>query len=600
MKGFAKRDYPASIFYQSPWYEKFKLVEDHFARVNTALTTGSPLTEIAVIHPLESYWLHCGELSKKIGKKLDKRFAEITEWLLTNGFDFDYICEATFPELTKESGYPLTVGEMQYKTVVVANCLSLRSSTLERLDAFQKAGGKLLFIGEIPKYVDGKTSDLPKELAKAATTVPFKEDSVTAALESNRLYGVYHNGRIDREYICQLRQDALGLWLFVSRIAENTVARTEKVGEKHLSVGIKGEWNASLWNTLNGEIAGMEASTENGFTYLSLDAYNQDSFLLRFDGKTAHPSKEMPCFSELAPMAQTVAYSLSEPNVLLLDSAYFALDNGAYSRKPMELLRLDNVCRKRCGIPPRNGRCCQPWATKKTKPEHTVKLKFVINSNTEVQTPYLAVEDAETAKVVLNGCVVAARPCGWYVDKAIGKIALPAIGKGKNVLEIALPFGQNTNVEWCYLLGDFGVKINGAKTTLEEMPQLLKFGDITRQSLPFYSGKLTYHVPFEGNGKNARVSVCDFAAAVLDIATTEEKTVAFAPYDAILPTVAGKTNLDVTAYISRQNAFGPVHWKKASRKLISPPCYYASRSNTTRRFVLSPAGVLSAPKIELQ
>ena len=43
MGGEAKRDYPASISYQSPWYKKFSVVEDHFARLNTALTRGEPI-----------------------------------------------------------------------------------------------------------------------------------------------------------------------------------------------------------------------------------------------------------------------------------------------------------------------------------------------------------------------------------------------------------------------------------------------------------------------------------------------------------------------------------------------------------------------------
>lgn len=33
MEGEAKRDWPASIFYQSPWYQKYTMVEDHFARL---------------------------------------------------------------------------------------------------------------------------------------------------------------------------------------------------------------------------------------------------------------------------------------------------------------------------------------------------------------------------------------------------------------------------------------------------------------------------------------------------------------------------------------------------------------------------------------
>lgn len=64
MKGEAKRDYPASINYQSPWCKEYKTVEDHFARVNTAMTRGKAAVRVGVIHPIESYWLHWGPESQ--------------------------------------------------------------------------------------------------------------------------------------------------------------------------------------------------------------------------------------------------------------------------------------------------------------------------------------------------------------------------------------------------------------------------------------------------------------------------------------------------------------------------------------------------------
>src|SRR5690606_6060831 len=60
MAGEAKRDYPASIFYQSPWFREYPLIEDHFARVNVAMTRGQPLVRVGVVHPIESYWLAYG------------------------------------------------------------------------------------------------------------------------------------------------------------------------------------------------------------------------------------------------------------------------------------------------------------------------------------------------------------------------------------------------------------------------------------------------------------------------------------------------------------------------------------------------------------
>ena len=60
MEGEAKRDWPASIFFQSPWYREFTYIEEHFARLNTVLTRGRAITRVAMIHPVESAWLCMG------------------------------------------------------------------------------------------------------------------------------------------------------------------------------------------------------------------------------------------------------------------------------------------------------------------------------------------------------------------------------------------------------------------------------------------------------------------------------------------------------------------------------------------------------------
>lgn len=599
MKGFAKRDYPASIFYQSPWYKKFKYLEDHFARVNTALTRGKPITEIAVIHPVESFWLLYGNAATKAQcRAFDRKFIKITDILLHGGLDFDFICEATFPELTKEGDFPLQVGKMQYKTVLVPNCITLRSSTLERLKAFRNNGGEVIFVGEVPQYENGKPSKTPQQLAHISLCIAFEKNEILSALEPNRLYGTYEGGQHTENIVCQLREDNDGLWLFAARAKQERL-KPFAINKQRLTLKVKGEYKASLWNTLSGEITAAESKERQGWTFINADMYNQDSLLLRLDSQQEPPPKEEPIFSTVVNLSKT-AYTLSEPNALLLDTAYFSLDGKKYSKNRCELLRLDNLCRKKCGLPKRSPKSCQPWATEKRKPDHTLRLKFVFNSDIEVKAPYIALEDAETADIALNGIKVESKICGWYVDKAIKKVALPPIPKGKNTLEISLPFGLNTNVEWCYLLGDFGVYLRGACATLAALPENLLFTDITGQGLPFYGGEITYISNFEGNGKPACISVPNFGAALLEAKTSESKNIAFAPYCAILPTEKGETKLYLTAYISRQNAFGPIHLRKAKYALTSPSNYYASRMKTTRRHVLSATGILADPEIKLQ
>ena len=56
--------------------------------------------------------------------------------------DFDFISESLWKSRTPDdallSDEAFSVGKMKYETILVPNCLTLRSSTLERLKVFQK------------------------------------------------------------------------------------------------------------------------------------------------------------------------------------------------------------------------------------------------------------------------------------------------------------------------------------------------------------------------------------------------------------------------------------------------------------------------------
>ena len=223
MGGEAKRDYPASIHYQSPWYKKFSYVEDHFARVNTALTRGKPVVKVGVIHPVESYWLHWGPNDKTdlIRSSMDEKFLNVTEWLLKGSIDFNFISESLLPELCESGSAPLKVGKMEYDAVIVPDCETLRSTTLERLEAFRKAGGKLIFMGNAPSLEDGIESERGKKLYAQSQVIPFDREKLLTALNDNRTVTLrLKNGKLSDGFIYQLRRDNGCNWLFVSRCCE--------------------------------------------------------------------------------------------------------------------------------------------------------------------------------------------------------------------------------------------------------------------------------------------------------------------------------------------------------------------------------------------
>ena len=133
------------------------------SRLNTVLSRGKAVVKVGVIHPIESYWLYWGnkEQTQGLRDEMDERFKKLTEWLLFGLIDFDFISESLWKSQTPDdallSDEAFSVGKMKYETILVPNCLTLRSSTLERLKVFQKKGGRVVFLGELPRFIDAVT-----------------------------------------------------------------------------------------------------------------------------------------------------------------------------------------------------------------------------------------------------------------------------------------------------------------------------------------------------------------------------------------------------------------------------------------------------------
>ncbi|MGN0779142.1 MAG: hypothetical protein ACI4MJ_08355 [Aristaeellaceae bacterium] len=603
MKGEAKRDYPASINYQSPWWKDYAFVEDHFARVNTALTRGKPLVRVGVIHPVESYWLHWGpeEQTGGIRSERDQQFQSLTKWLLTGGIDFDFISESLLPQQCAEGSAPLRVGEMAYDAIVVPGCETLRGTTLARLEAFRKAGGRLIFLGDAPELEDAVPSGRGRQLWSSSEHVAFSQETLLSALKDVRMIDIRNAGgsRTDN-LLHQLRRDGDKLWLFIAHACapyNKDVPRPQDV-----RITVKGEYGVRLYDTQTGDILPADYEVSGGKTVIRATLYDDDSLLLQLDAvERPAPLVKKPAHraNRLAVPMQ-VAYALDEPNVCLLDKAEYALDDGAY-RPAEELLRADNVLRAELGYPSRRSAVAQPWTVQEERPEHIVRLRFTVDCAIPTAKVKLATEDADIAQVRLNGQDVVAKPDGWYVDKSIGTIPLGDLVQGANTIEIVLPFGRRTNVEWCYLLGDFGVRMAGESRTIVPRPATLGFDSVTVQGMPHYGGNIAYQLPVESHGGALSVTVPHYAGTAVKVALDGESKgiIAYPPYRLELGTPeAGAHMLTLTLLGNRENAFGPLHQADAADKWIGPDAWRTEGTCWTDSYRLKPLGIRTAPWIE--
>jgi len=604
MEGEAKRDYPASIGYQSPWYTEYPMVEDHFARLNTVLTRGKAQVRLGVIHPVESYWLHWGpsEATALVRDEMDEHFQSLAQWLLYGLIDFDYISESLLPQQCEAGNAPLSVGEMAYDVVLVPDCQTLRATTVDRLESFVAAGGRLVFAGRIPELVDAKPSSRVKELAQRAECISFSKGAILAALDGVRFVDIRDDkGMRTTNLLHQVRAEGDTRYVFLCH--GEKPENPDVCPREDIVLRIRGEWKVRRMDTATGEIAPLHVAYEKGRTVLRYAFYAYDSLLIELTPGRAEAGEDAPAEKKFDYYAlwHPVEIALSEPNVLLLDTAQYAFDDEENWRDEEELLRADDAFREELGYPLRKKEVAQPWVVPDEPITHHLRLKFTVHSEMEIKAPQLALEKAESVEIAVNGCPVDNASVGWFVDESIKKVQLPDLPAGDNVIELTLPFGRRSNVEWCYLLGDFGVRVQGAEKTVIPPVRRLGFGDWTTQGLPFYCGNVTYKIPVRVEKNTLTIRVPQYRGSVLgmEMDGVRQGDMAYAPYEYTFTNLQpGEHEVGVMVYGNRVNGFGCVHNCDDSTSWFGPDCWRSEGVRWCYEYRLRKSGLLVSPQIE--
>lgn len=602
MKGEAKRDYPASIFFQSPWYREYPLIENHFARLNTVMTRGRCVVRIGVIHPVESFWLLWGPKQQTAARReqAETDFSNLVEWLLFGLLDFDFVSESLLPSLDG-GGVPLKVGEMAYDVIVVPPCITLRRSTVQILTRFMQAGGDVVFFGDPPVLVDALPSDDARALWTSARHFAFDRIHMMDALAAYRLVEILDDKGIRTDHLLyQLRQDDDFRWLFVSHVyrKNNAFEQPESV-----RIMIDGHWAPVLYDTLTGSISPMPFLHQNGKTVINHSFYAEDSLLIRLNTSDMPGLPPAPArrYTGSVELPEPDGYSLCEPNSLLLDTAEYSL-NGEPFQPREEILRLGNLIRARLGFPSYTEHLAQPWTVAQTQtPRDQLRLRIIIHSKIECTGTRLALEIEEGQRILFNGCEVEVRPDGWFTDPCIQTIPLPPLKAGDNELILENAFGMKTNTEWCYLLGDFGVEVRGSHAVVVPKPEHLVYGSVVSQGLPFYGGSVVYHTALDADGVHGtELWIPRFSGPVMSVNLDGKRagTVALSPHTldlGVLP--KGRHSLDITLYGNRYNAFGCVHCTDTELRWFGPDCWRTTGNAFALQYQLKPFGITQNPWI---
>ena len=596
MLGEGKRDYPATFGYQSPWYRDVKILEDYFSRLHTVLENGMPRVRVGVIHPIESYWTVNGPADKTARKcaERDKEFSKLFEWLSFDGIAFDLINEALLPEQINSENGVTRIGEMKYDTVIVPNCITLRSTTVEALRTMKNQGVKVIFAGEAPKLVDAVPCEKARSLAKECDSVEYTYSGIISCLEEYRAFEL--TGEKSDGYIFSDVDYDGSRWLFFA--PARAVKDMEDSTVRSHTLKINGAVTPHIYDALTGEIFTPEYRYSNGNTYITLELCEYRSVLLRFDETESSYNcpLEKTVRESTIELENTLAYSRAEDNAVLLDRAEYSYDGKSYYPCE-EVLRIDTECRKRWNLSSLTGKLSpQPWSV---TDECARKLHLRFKFDSEIITSCrLAFERAE--KLIFNGEEVSLNTDGWFVDEDISTVNLPSTKIGENVLDVEISVGKTYGVEPMYIIGDFGVNLTGTNATITASAKRIAFGSIVHQGMPFYGGSLSYVSDIELEEKaQLRVAInyyrCEFVKVILD--GEHKGNIILPPYEVVLPEVsAGKHILELVAVGNRHNTFGSLHWG-IEDGYYGPAHWHKVGDAYSREYRLRDFGIMKCPVI---
>jgi hypothetical protein len=128
---------------------KFPELAAYTNRATYVLQQGRPAAQIGVYIPSSSFWF--GD------NGINRSFLAIVHSLLEHQRDLDFVDEyALSTSLKLQGGALVNLSGQAYRAIVIPPAVAISKAALDRLQAFARAGGKVIFVGGAPRLVMDK------------------------------------------------------------------------------------------------------------------------------------------------------------------------------------------------------------------------------------------------------------------------------------------------------------------------------------------------------------------------------------------------------------------------------------------------------------
>lgn len=579
LAGARKYDYPPSFDYHEPWWNKYKYINDHFARLSLALSAGIQKNDILILEPTTTAWMY-DSYAKRNEKTMEigQAFQSFITRLEKHQVEYDLGSENIIRDIGSVKNDIFIIGQCSYSTVVIPPLMeNLDQESYQLIERFVENGGRLIAFST-PSLVNGAESENLKQLFLRYTDRIITINSLTPEvidryLLSDRIkfdgFGnkyLYHHRRI--------LSDGQIFFMANSSLDETLTG----------SVSIEGAEVIEL-NTITGEVTGYPGDKEGKNINFNIELPPAGSLLVYIpDIKTeVSVTSSPPANEEIVRPQSAVQVTRNEDNAVAIEFCDLLL--GGDLKKDLHTYDAADIVYKYHGF--KNG---NPW-------NHSVQFKtniadrdtfginsgftatyyFDVNGKFDYSSFKAAVERPELWTITVNGQEVKPVENEWWIDREIKVVGIGHLVKeGINAIILKTsPFRVNAEIEPVYIKGNFSVKPAVKGWTIEAPAGSLKPGSWKDQGMPFYSWGVTYSAEYdiESTGNSYVLQLGDWQGTCAGVKVNGQQAgiIAFPPYrldvTSFIKTGINKIEVEVTG--SLKNLLGP-HFNNPAPGLVSP------------------------------
>lgn len=566
-----KRDYPPAIGPQQPYWPDYRVLTDYQARLSYALTCGQRLTDVLVIHPIESAWEQYSPLLHVDVDEMSDKLQSLCLRLLESRIDFDFGSEHFMDKYGRvaDDGR-LVIGRSGYRHVIISSCSRLRSSTVALLRRFSDEGGSI--------YAENAGQLLHEVPFLHEVDIQRLDHAAWARMESP-LFRI-HNDDTGRIW-SHARRDGTQLILFLANLSLADCIDTQ------IDVNISGV--PYCWNAETGEVEKVPyTQTQNGIR-VEHRFHPAASFLLITEESEEmnHDTKEKAVSEEMVGLSKKFRIVRMDPNTLVLDRfQVWSETDRLTERLPLISLR------------EQWGRWSDRGPTLRT---------LIISEEKRMTGLSVIAEKPLAPSVWWNGSELEAGEEGWMNDDEFLSFPVPEdlVQKGDNLLELAYA-NASMLPEPAYVSGPFMTNAAHGPDQSPVLRQILPelgSGNWTTQGFPFFAGKVTVETEFVMGAEErksghwiVRVRSPCVSCIRLWANGRECGLRAWAPWEwdvsvAVREMQGDRLVVRMEICGNLRNVFGPHHYDNDDKLNFLSEQAFFDKQRWTNRYVLQPLGL---------